>query len=119
MGIIDRALDDAKLDLQRNAPVDPKTGAPRRRAKDWSTVIGLCRKLESQEAVIQDARSKRVEELAEKVSVLVTELARVERENEQLKLKEGFREIELPKKDQELLLRRIAPPKPEAVEEAA
>jgi len=117
--IIDRALRDAKLDLERNAPVDRDTRVPRRRAKDWSTVIGLCRKLESNEQIERDAQSKRVEESFEKVSILVMEVARLERENEQLKLREGFREIELPKKDQELLLKKIAPPTPEAVEEAA
>jgi len=99
MSIIDRAADAAEITLDRDVPV-----VGQRRCRDWSRLIGLARKLESQETQAEKEQHRRYEDVLEENRKLLARVHVLERELEQLRLCERMRHMELSRKDQQFLL---------------
>jgi len=99
MSIIDRAAESTGMTLHRDVPIPGQ-----RRGKDWATLIGMARKLESQEAELEKAQHHKIEELAAKNVELTMKIASLQRENDNFKIRERMRQMELSEKDQKFLL---------------
>ena len=103
MGLIEKAAKATGMDIVRDVPIKGQ-----RRCKDWATLIGMARKLESAEN--EDAREALIE-----VRRLTSDLAETlkaqhvaERECEQLKLKLKIIEGDFSEKDSKFLLETTA-----------
>ena len=96
---IDMAAKKAGIRLERDVPV-----LGQRRARDWSTLIGMARKLESEEAARDRERTDRIERMAQEIRDLTRENVRLSAELAKMQLKERARQIELAPKDTHFLL---------------
>lgn len=107
MSIIERAADQAGITLERDVPVRGQ-----RTCKDIAKLIGFARKVEANwQKDLERVRRDR-DEMLEKYSKLLEQVHRLERENEQFRLKERMEQIEISRKDQKFLL--AEPPEEEA-----
>lgn len=99
MSIIERAATTAGLDLDRDVP---KKGS--RRCRDWSKLIGIARKLESQETEKQDELQVQVNDSNKRVNELQSEVYRLETKLRNYRLAEEMTKIEIPELDRKTLL---------------
>ena len=106
MGLIENAAREAGMTIERDVPI-----VGQRRCKDWSKLIGIARKLESEEERITTAETRKIAQLSVENSQLSDEKAELNRKLYQVgvklaeyELKERMNEANISDKDQKFLL---------------
>ena len=99
MSLIQRAVSEAGLELDRDVPVPGQ-----RRVRDWSKLIGIARKLESQDAEALEVERARAAVLMEKNLALQSEVFAMREKLAHFTLQERMVELRIAADDQKRLL---------------
>lgn len=99
MSVIDRAVDKVGIELDRDVPVPGQ-----RRVRDWAKLIGMARKLESQDSEALEAERSRAASLMEKNLALQSEVFALREQVKDHTLRVRMQEIKLDREDQQILL---------------
>lgn len=102
MGLIEKAAKATGMDIVRDVPIKGQ-----RRCKDWATLIGMARKLESTEN--EEAREALIEvrKLTGDLATALQAQHNAEREREQLRLKLKIIQGDFSQKDSKYLLEEV------------
>jgi phosphoglycerate-specific signal transduction histidine kinase len=103
MGLVEKTSDATGIPFERDVPAKGN-----RRCRDWATVIGTIRKLESQENEDTRQSLQRIEELTAKLADNIEARHAAERECEQLRLQMKILKGDFSSKDQKYLLEEAA-----------
>ena len=99
MGLIEKAAEATGMEIFRDVPIKGQ-----RRCKDWATLIGMARKLESAELEETRASLAEVQSLTSDLAKTLKAQHVAERECEQLRLKLKIMEGDFSPKDSKYLL---------------
>ena len=99
MSLIQRAVSEAGLELERDVPIPGQ-----RRVRDWAKLIGMARKLESQDGEVLEIERTRAADLMEKNLRLQSEVFSLRERVSTFELRARMSDLHIEPSDQQALL---------------